>query len=318
VTSAAWRHRGGHAACLLLLIGIAGPAAPQVPPPYRISVNVDLVVLHATVRDRKNGFASDLSKQDFTVYESGIRQTIRLFQHEDVPVAVGLVVDHSSSMRPKMMDVIAAARTFVSFSNPQDQMFVVNFNEKVTMGLSREILFTNRADQLESAILHAPVSGQTALYDAVAEALARLQTSDRDKKVLIVISDGGDNASSHTLREVLNLAGQSSAMVYAIGIFDKDDPDSNPDVLRRIARATGGEAFLPGEPKEINAICEHIARDIRHQYTIGYLPAPAARRGAFRSIRVEANSAGHGKLIVRARTGYIAAERNSAQQEGVQ
>ena len=318
MTSSACRYRGGHAACLMLLIGFAGQAAPQVPPPYRISVNVDLVVLHATVHDRKNGFASDLSKQDFVVYEAGILQTIRLFQHEDVPVAVGLVVDHSGSMRPKMMDVIAAARTFVRFSNPEDQMFVVNFNEKVTIGLSRETLFTNRADQLESAILNAPVSGQTALYDAVAEALARLQANERDKKVLIVISDGGDNASAHTLGEVLKMAGQSSAMVYAIGIFDKDDPDSHPDVLRRIARATGGEAFLPGEPKEVTAICEHIARDIRHQYTIGYLPSEAAQPGAYRSIRVEANAAGHGKLIVRARTGYIAGDPSPIRREGVQ
>ncbi len=318
MTGAAWRHLGGDAACLMLLIGFAGGAAPQALPPYRISVNVDLVVLHATVRDRKNGFASDLSKQDFAVYEGGIRQTIRLFQHEDVPVAVGLVVDHSGSMRPKMADVIAAARTFVRFSNPEDQMFVVNFNEKVTIGLTREILFTNRADQLESAILNAPVSGQTALYDAVAEALARLQASERDKKVLIVISDGGDNASEHTLGEVLKMAGQSSAMVYAIGIFDKDDPDSHPDVLRRLARSTGGEAFLPGEPTEVTAICEHIARDIRHQYTIGYLPAEAAQPGAYRSIRVDANAAGHGKLIVRARTGYIAGGPKSTRSEAVQ
>jgi VWFA-related protein len=298
--------RVGHAACLMFMIGLPGRASSQVPPPYRISVDVNLLVLHATVRDRKNVFAADLSEPDFAVYENGVRQTIRLFQHEDVPVAVGLVVDHSGSMRPKMADVIVAARTFVRLSNPEDQMFVVNFNEKVTIGLTREVLFTNRADQLESAILHAPVTGQTALYDAVAEGLVRLQASERDKKVLIVISDGGDNASEHTLAEVLKMAGQSSAMVYAIGIFDKEDPDSHPDVLRRLARSTGGESFLPGEPKEINAICEHIARDIRHQYTIGYLPAAAAQPAAFRSIRVEANAAGHGKLIVRARTGYIA------------
>lgn len=312
------RHRSGPGACLVLFIGFAGQAAAQVPPPYRISVSVDLVVLHATVRHRNNVFASDLRQAEFAVYEDGVRQTIRLFQHEDVPVAVGLVVDQSGSMRPKMADVIAAARTFVRLSNSEDQMFVVNFNERVTIGLTREILFTNRADQLESAILYAPVSDQTALYDAVAEALARLQICERDKKVLIVISDAGDNASVHTLAEVLQMAEQSSAIVYAIGIFDQADSDSHPDVLRRIARATGGEAFLPGESREIAAICEHIARDIRHQYTIGYLPAGAAKPGAYRSIRVEASAAGHGKLSVRARTGYIAGDPGPIRSEGVQ
>ncbi len=153
----------GPAAGLVLVVAFAGRAAPQVPPSYRISVNVDLVVLHAAVRDRKNVLASDLTESNFTVYEDGVRQTIRLFRHEDVPVVVGLVVDHSGSMKPKMADVIAAARTFVRLSNPEDQMFVVNFNEKVTIGLNRDILFTNRADHLEAAILHAPVTGQTAL-----------------------------------------------------------------------------------------------------------------------------------------------------------
>jgi len=306
---------GGFAACLMLPMAFAGQAAPQAPPAYRISVDVDLVVLHATVRDRKNVFASDLSEPDFVVYEDGVRQTIRLFRHEDVPVALGLVVDHSGSMRPKMADVIAAARTFVRLSNSEDQMFVVNFNEKVTMGLPDAVRFTHRAGELESAILHAPVSGETALYDAVVEGLARLQASDRDKRVLIVISDGGDNASLHSLGEVLKMAEQSSAIVYAVGIFGKDDLDSHPEVLRRIARATGGESFLPGDPKEIVAICEHIAREIRHQYTIGYLPAEAVPPGAYRSIRVEANAAGHGKLVVRARTGYIAVEHHPAHRE---
>jgi Ca-activated chloride channel family protein len=294
-----------HAAWLVLVAGFVGHIAAQVPPPYLISVNVDLVVLHASVRDHKNALAVGLREQDFQVYENGVRQTIRLFRHEDVPVAVGLVVDHSGSMRPKMGDVIAAARTFVRLSNPEDQMFVVNFNERVTLGLPNGIQFTNRFDELHAAILHAPVAGRTALYDAVAEALSRLQASDRDTKVLIVISDGGDNASSHSLGEVLKMAEQSTAMVYTIGIFDEDDSDRNPGVLRRLATVTGGEAFLPAELKDIVAICERIARDIRHRYTIGYVPIAPAQPGAYRKIRVEAQASAHGKLLVRARTGYI-------------
>jgi len=299
---------------LLLLIGLVGGAEPQAPAPaeaqsphpYQISVNVDFVVLNATVRDGKGRFATDLSEQDFQVYENGARQTIRLFRHEDIPVTVGLVVDHSGSMRPKLADVIAAARTFVQSSSPDDQMFVVNFNEKVALGLPDNLPFSNRPEDLGSAIANAPTTGRTALYDAVFEAREHLQTGSREKKVLIVISDGGDNASRHSQAEVLKMAEQSTTLVYTIGIFDESDPDRNPDVLRRLAGVTGGEAFFPSEYGEVVAICERIARDIRNQYTIGYLSTSAARPGAFLSIRVAAGAAGHGKLSVRARSGYRA------------
>jgi Ca-activated chloride channel homolog len=298
---------------LLLLLSVVG-GEPQTPPsldaqgssPYRISVNVDLVVLNATVRDGKGRFASDLREEDFEVYEDGVRQSIRLFRHEDIPVTVGLVVDHSGSMRAKLADVIAAARTFVQSSSPEDEMFVVNFNEKVTIGLPDNLPFSNRSEDLGSAIANAPTTGRTALYDAVFVARKRLQAGSREKKVLIVISDGGDNASAHTLAEVLKMAGQSTTLVYTIGIFDDTDADRNPDVLRRLAGVTGGEAFFPGEYREVVAICERIARDIRNQYTIGYLSSSASRPGAYLSVRVAARAAGHGKLSVRARSGYIA------------
>ena len=187
---------------LLLLIGFAGEAEPQAPLPYRISVNVDLVVLHTTVRDRRGAFASDLREQNFEVYEAGIQQSIRLFRHEDIPVTVGLVVDHSGSMGRKLTDVIAAARTFVRSSSPEDQIFVVNFNENVTRGLPGAIRLTNRSDKLARSISNTPATGKTALYDSVVETRERLKACSRDKKVLIVISGGGDNASRHNLAEV--------------------------------------------------------------------------------------------------------------------
>ena len=312
-----WRRERGFANALalpwLLLTGLVGDAEPQaprsidgqVPRPYQISVNVDLVVLHATVRDRKGRVASDLREQDFEVYEDGVKQSIRLFRHEDIPVTVGLVVDHSGSMRRKLPDVVAAARTFVQSSSPEDQMFVVNFNEKVTLGLPDAIRLTNRPDELARAISGTPAAGMTALYDAVAEARKRLQAGSRDKKALIVISDGGDNASVHSLAEVLKMAGQSSTLVYTIGIFDAEDPDRNPAVLRRLAGATGGEAFFPGQLNEVVAICERIARDIRKQYTLGYVSSNASQPGAYRAIRVDAR-VGKSKLLVRTRSGYIA------------
>jgi Ca-activated chloride channel family protein len=209
-------------------------------------------------------------------------------------------------MRNKITDVIAAARTFVRSSNPDDEMFVVNFNEHVTLGLPSEIPFTNRLDQLEAGILKASVTGQTALYDAVAIALERLQGAHRDKKVLVVISDGADNASKRSLAEVLTKAGQSSALIYAIGIFEEGSRDRNPRVLKQLVRATGGEAFFPGQFSEVLTICETIARDIRHQYTLGYLSTSGAQSGAYRSIRVVAGPSGSGRLTVRTRAGYVA------------
>jgi len=294
---------------VLFLIGLVRSAEAQVPEPFQISVNVNLVVLNPTVRDRKGGFVSDLSERDFTVYENGVRQSIKLFRHEDVPVTVGLVVDHSGSMKPKLNDVITAARTFVQSSRPDDEIFVVNFNEKVTPVLPEAVLLGNQSDALARAISGTPATGRTALYDATLQAFSELSAGGREKpgkKVLIVISDGGDNASRHHLAEVLKTAEQSSALVYTIGIFDEDDADKNPDVLSRLARATGGDAFFPGKNSEVVSICESIARDIRNQYTIGYVSSNASKPGAYRSIRMTAAAPGHGKLLVRTRSGYIA------------
>jgi VWFA-related protein len=210
-------------------------------------------------------------------------------------------------MRPRLREVVEAAQTFVRASSPNDEMFVVNFNEKVSLGLPGGARFTNVPEELASAISKAPATGKTALYDAVTEAQDRLRTGSRDKKVLIVISDGGDNASLHSLAEVLKTAGESNTLVYTIGIFDDEDPDRNPAVLRRLAQTTGGEAFFPKKLTDVVAICESIARDIRSQYTLAYLSSNPGIPGAWRSIRVAAQAASKGKLIVRTRSGYFAA-----------
>jgi VWFA-related protein len=270
------------------------------------------------VSDRKGGFASNLEERDFEVYEDGVPQHIRLFRNEDVPVTVGLVVDHSTTMRTKLAEVAAATRTFVQSSNREDEMFVVNFNETVSMGLPGPIRFTDSTAELESAITTATTGGQTALYDAIVKALEELQAGQRDKKVLIVVSDGGDNVSAHSLDQVMDLAGQSSAVIYTVGIFDEDDPTRNLGVLRRLAQATGGEAFFPERLSEVVTICARIARDIRHQYTIGYIPTNLTRDGSHRAIRVLAQAKGHGKLSVRTRTGYMAAGGPQLDEKGAQ
>lgn len=299
---------------VILLMAPGGSAqSPEQPPgsagdpdTLRFSVNVDLVLLHATVRDRDGLFVSGLGEQDFQVYEDGVRQRIRLFKREDTPVTVGLVIDHSGSMRPKLNDVIAAARTFAQASNPDDEMFIVNFNEFVTLGLPIATPFTNDPNELDRAISKTPADGQTALYDAIGEALNRLQRGRREKKVLIVISDGGNNASARTMDEVLKMAGQSSAIIYTVGTFAVEDEDANPRVLKRLARTTGGEAFFPAHHEVVVEICGRIANDIRNQYILGYVSTNPSRNGAYRAMRVVAKAPRHGKLSVRTRAGYIA------------
>jgi Ca-activated chloride channel family protein len=280
--------------------------------PYRVAVDVNLVVLHATVTDRAGHPVSGLQRNEFQVYEDGVPQRIGLFQREDIPVTVGLVVDHSGSMGPKLRDVMAAAETFARSSNPNDQMFVADFNERVWFGLAAGVAFTGDASQLEAAISRGPASGRTALYDAIVESLTRLNEGNRKKRVLLVISDGGDNASRHSLPQVIRKAEESSAIIYAIGLFNEDDPDRNPGVLRRLARVTGGEAFFPRETAEAVGICERIAKDIRNQYTLGYVAAVAPADLAFRAIRVVARAPHYGRLFVRTRTGYIPAVGKTA------
>jgi len=279
---------------------------------YVIGVKVNEVVLHATAQDRKGFLLAGLATEDFQVYEDGVLQLIKYFSHEDIPVTVGLVVDNSGSMKPKRADVIAAAVAFARSSNPEDQMFVVNFNEKVSFGLPDKMPFTDQAVELQVALSGIEADGETALYDAIAVALEHLKKGNRDKKVLIVISDGGDNASQHSLSQIRALAGHPDAIIYTIGIFDDEDDDRNPGVLKQLAKDTGGEAFLPKSLKEVGPICEQIARDIRNQYTIAYVPTNRKRDGTYRTIQVKASAPGHGRLLVRTRTGYYAPQQAQA------
>jgi VWFA-related protein len=273
---------------------------------YRIRVNANLVVLHATVQDRKSILVSGLDKDNFQVSEDGTLQQIKYFNHEDIPVTVGLVIDNSGSMGRKRAEVIAAALAFARSSNPQDQMFVVNFNEHVRFALPGNTPFTDQVSQLEVALSRIITTGQTALYDAVAAALEHLKKGDRDKKVLIVVSDGGDNASKHNLAQIMAMAQRADAIIYTIGLFDDQDDDRNPRVLKQLAEETGGDVFLPKSLKETVPICERIARDIRNQYTISYVPANRKQDGTYRVIQVKASTPGRGHLSVRTRAGYRA------------
>jgi Ca-activated chloride channel homolog len=288
---------------------IVGPPVspiPALPPaaPYKISVNVSSVVLHATVMNHNGSAVSGLGQDDFQVYEDGVAQPIQYFSHADIPVTVGLVLDNSGSMHPNRDEVIAAGVAFARSSNPQDQMFVVNFNEFVSLGLPADTPFTDQTGQLQVALSRFHADGETALYDAIVAALDHLKLGNRDKKVLIVVSDGGDNSSKYKLGQVLALAGHSGAIVYTIDIHVDEDLDRNPGALRQLAKATGGQSFAVESLPEVVPICERIAHDIREQYTLAYSPLNLKQDGAYRVILVKARAHGHGSLSVITRAGY--------------
>ena len=185
-------------------------------------------------------------------------------------------------------------------------MFVVSFNENVSFGLPPGTPFTDKADHLEIALARIAADGMTALYDAVAAGFEHLKSGNRDKKVLIVVSDGGDNASKRDLAQIMTMAGQSDAIIYTVGVFDANDPDWNPGVLRQFARATGGVAFFPRQLRQVIPISEQIARDIRNQYTVAYTSTNRKQDGTYRSIQVKAVDPRRERLTVRARAGYYA------------
>jgi Ca-activated chloride channel homolog len=273
-----------------------------------ISVKTELVVLPVRVTDAHDNFVSGLSRQDFQVFEDGRRQEITAFQRGDTPVTVGLVVDHSRSMGPELADVAAAVTAFAQSSNPQDEMFVVDFNDQVWFQLLGGKPFTNDAAELEKAVEAVSARGRTSLYDAVAEGLNHLRLGQWDKKALIIVSDGGDNASTHKYSEILAMAQQSQTLIYSIGLLGSEDQDENPDALKRLCKNTGGIAYFPGPTERVRDISIEIARDLREQYTLGFIPEHAAATRSYRKIEVKVVAPGKGKLRVRTRPGYAGSQ----------
>jgi Ca-activated chloride channel family protein len=268
-----------------------------------VSTSSELVVLPVVVSNKQGGFVADLPQQRFVVYDNGRRQEIALFSNEDTPVTVGLVIDTSGSMKAKLPEVVVAAGTFKRRSNPQDELFTVAFNDTVRPPPVSDETF-------ESELRSLVAQGRTALYDGLSASLERMTLATRPRKALIVVSDGGDNASRSTLEQILMKARRSNVTIYTVGLFDPDDPDRNPKVLKSLAESTGGARFLPRSPSELVAACERIARELRSGYTIGY--PPPDRDGVFHRTRVEVAPGPGEKLQVRTRPGYFAA--NSVKQ----
>jgi len=281
---------------------------------YIFKKEVDEVTLHATVVDDHFRPITGLNKKDFTVFEDGKPQQITYFRNEDIPVALGIVIDNSGSMRDKRPAVNAAAINLVRTSNPQDQVFIVNFNEEYFLDQD----YTGSIPKLKDALERIESRGGTALYDAVVASSDHLKKSGAlEKKVLLVVTDGEDNASRESLEQALRrLEEQNGPTIYTIGLLGEEHNKRARRALREMAEDTGGVAFFPKDLSEVNAITTQIAHDIRNQYTIQYKPTVPQSHGGYRTVKVEAQAPGYKKLQVRTRSGYYAGQQQRASNSG--
>jgi len=304
------------------LLGFVSPLPAQTSRPeqrsgdFTINVDVNLVVLHATVLDKKGRQVNNLKGENFQVYEDRVLQELAVFSHADIPVSLGIVIDDSGSMREKRSAVNAAAVTFVKTSNPQDQVFVVNFNDIYYLDTPGD--FATNIEELKSALDKIDSRGGTALYDALYASLDHLKLGTRDKKVLLAITDGEDNASRYSFEELFAYAQKANAVIYSVGLLGQQEPGGlfknrrggakrAAKILEKISRATGGQAYFPNSLDEVEPTCVQIARDIRNQYTLAYYPSNTAKDGTFRAVRVDAVGADtRSRFQVRTRTGYFA------------
>jgi VWFA-related protein len=283
------------AAALLLLIGL-----PAQPPAFRAETR--LVVLHATIRNARGEIVTSLERSAFTVYENGKRQPITFFRRDDIPVSLGLLIDNSGSMRTLRSKVEAAALALARASNPQDEIFVLNFNDKARI----DVPFTSDVRVLEAGIGRVDSIGGTAMRDAIDMAQTYLTAHGaRDRKVLLAITDGIDNASVATRDRIEKQAEQRDTVIFAVGLFgDAARAQQGRHELDQLAERTGGMAYYPASIDQIDGVALEIARQIRNQYTIGYAPLNQALDGTYRAIRVAV--AASERLSVRTRSGYRA------------
>lgn len=273
-----------------------------------IKVDVNLVVLHTTVLDDRGKFAEGLKQENFRVLEDKVEQKLAVFKREDVPVSMGLVIDNSGSMRDKRPRVNEAAVTLVQSSNPQDEAFVVNFNDDFYLDLDKD--FSNSIPELKEALERIDSRGSTALYDAVIGSLDHLKKAHKDKRVLLVVTDGEDNTSHNSLDKAIKEVQKTDTVIYTIGLLSEESKKNSKrakKALEQLAQASGGLAFFPENVDDVHNICEQVARDVRNQYTLAYYPTNTRRDGTFRAVQVEViPPRGRGRLMARTRNGYYA------------
>ncbi len=273
-------------------------------PTFTFRTDTRLVDLHATVVDKQGHLVLDLPENAFRVYEDGVQQEIAAFRREDVPVSLGLVIDNSASMHDKRAKVASAALALVAASNPDDEVFILNFNDEASL----EQDYTNNIQSLENALKKIDSKGETAMRDALRMGVEHLRHGGKkEKKILLVVTDGEDNSSVETLDHVIQSAQQNDVIIYGVGLLSDNEPreaERAKKALDALTFATGGQAWYPQELAEVDGIAREVAHEIRNQYILGYNPSNHALDGKFRKIRVAVNATGDPK--VRTRTGYYA------------
>jgi VWFA-related protein len=301
------------APALLVALAAFGQEKPAVPPGAEdagvvFRADTRLVVCHTTVVDKYGHLVLDLPEAAFSVAENGVQQAIKRFKREDVPVSLGLIIDNSGSMRDKRAKVAAAALGLVKASNKDDEVFVVNFNDDAYLDLPHGKDFTNDITEMEEALSHLDSRGGTAMRDAIRMSIDHVkQKGHRDKKVLVVVTDGNDNSSLISLENLVKALQDSGVLIYSVGLLSEEERREAKRcrrALEELSGVTGGESYFPKELTEVDRVAHQVARDIRNQYTLGYTPMNIALDGSFRQIKVTAN--GPNRPTVRTRSGYYA------------
>jgi Ca-activated chloride channel family protein len=292
----------------LITTGLAAqaPTKPATPNDEDVPIfraETQLVDLHVSVLDKNGKLITDIPESAFKVYENGIEQKIKKFRREDVPVSMGLIIDNSGSMKEKRARVDAASIALVKASNPDDEVFIVSFNDDAWI----ESDYTNDIKKLESALDNLNPKGGTAMRDAISLSIDKVKEGKKDKKVLVVVTDGNDNTSEITLEQLVRKAQQSQVLIYCIGLLSEEEPHearSAKRALKELAEASGGQDYYAKDLAEVAKITPQVANEIRSQYYLGYSPSNANLDGTFRQISVKV--AGFGKPTVRAKNGYYA------------
>ena len=298
--------------CVAAPVG-ARDARPQDPVPTPVfKSESNLTVFHVNVFDGRSDAIPDLPQSAFTVTEDGKPQEITFFSNEDVPVAVGLIVDNSGSMIARRAMVLAGSRAFADSSHPYDEVFTIVFNENIRFGLGDTLKFTTNPLQVQASLNRFPSGGLTALHDAVIAGLEHLQEATHQKRVLIVLSDGDDNASQHSDDAMIERARRSDALIYTVSTAYLDANVGKARVLRRLAETSGGVAYSPESEQDVIDAFTEIAQNIRRGYSIGYVPTNTAHDGRFRRVKVSVRAPGYRNLQVSARDGYLAPHHTDA------
>ncbi len=275
----------------------------EIPPQVTFRTDSRLVVLNVSIFDQEGKIVRGVPRGAVSVYEDGVQQQIRVFRQEDVPVSLGLIIDNSASMQPKRDRVNSAALALVKASNPQDEVFLIHFDTAAFLTTD----FTNNVQELEEGLRAPAAKGETAMRDALLLGIEHLRhAAKKDKKVLLVVTDGEDNSSVETLPHLVQAAHQADVILYGVGLLSAEESSSAERARKELAEltaTTGGRAWFPADVAEIQRITPEIAHEVRNQYIVGYSPTNQAADGAFRKVRVDVALPG---VTVRTRSGYYA------------